>query len=132
MADALRSGAGPREGWAALRFATRVLVPRGAGAWGRAPGWFAAPLVAVLVFAVLFFATLFLASVLLPAPPAFAVLARAEPFREAAERPVVVLRAVRVVPRLPLAARVAPGVRVREAERAVLRLAMRRPLSGEP
>ena len=62
----------------------------------------------------------------------FAVPARAGPFRAAAGRLVAVFRAVLLVPRPPLTARVAPGVRVREAERAVLRLAMTRPLSGEP
>ena len=103
-------------------------------------GRFAAPVVEDRVGAVPAFLALFRARVLLVPlllavlvlrPPFFPVLARTGPFR-AAGRLVAVFRAVLLVPRPPLTARVAPGVRVREAERAVLRLAMTRPLSGEP
>jgi hypothetical protein len=92
--------------------------------------------VGVPVFAAFFLARILLAPLLLAVPfvpPLFgAALARAGALRAAAGRPVAVFRAVLPVLRPPVAARVAPGVRVREAERAVLRLAMTRPLSGEP
>jgi hypothetical protein len=126
----------------AVRFATSVLVPRAVEVAMRAgPGRFAAPfvedrVVAVPAFLALFRARVLLAPLLLAVlvldPLFFAVPARADPFRAAAGRLVAVFRAVLLVPRPPLTARVAPGVRVREAERAVLRLAMTRPLSGEP
>ena len=125
-----------------MRFATSVLVPRPVGVAVRpVAGRFAAPVVedrvvAVPAFLALFRARVLLAPVLLVVlvlgPLFFPVLARAGPFRAAAGRLVAVFRAVLLVPRPPLTARVAPGVRVREAERAVLRLAMTRPLSGEP
>ena len=125
-----------------VRFATSVLVPRPVGVAMRAvAGRFAAPVVddravAVPAFLALFRARVLLAPLLLAVPVLgplfFPVLARAGPFPAAAGRLVAVFRAVLLVPRPPLTPRVAPGVRVREAERAVLRLAMTRPLSGEP
>jgi hypothetical protein len=123
-----------------VRFASSVLVPRAAGVSDRrVVGRSAARLAPERVLAVPLFAALFRARVFFaPLRPAalvlapLAVLARAGAFRPAAGRTVAVFRAVLLVPRLPLAARVAAGVRAREAERAVLRLAMRRPLSDEP
>jgi len=125
-----------------VRFATSVLVPRPVGVPVRAVAGRLAALVvedrlaAVPVLLALFRARVLLAPLLLAVlvlePLFFAVLARAGPFRAAAGRLVAVFRAVLLVPRPPVTARVAPGVRVREAERAVLRLAMTRPLSGEP
>jgi hypothetical protein len=103
---------------------------------------FAAPVAAERVAAVpalfpaIFRARLLFAPLLLAVPGFpllfFAELARAGPFRAAVGRLAAVLRAVLLSPRPPFTARVAPGVRVREAERAVLRLAMTRPLSDEP
>jgi len=124
-----------------VRFATSVLVPRPVGVPVRAVAGRLAALVvedrlaAVPVLLALFRARVLLApllAVLVLEPLFFTVLARAGPFRAAAGRLVAVFRAVLLVPRPPVTARVAPGVRVREAERAVLRLAMTRPLSGEP
>ncbi len=114
-------------------------MPLPAGGLERPVGrGFAAPVAAERVVAVpalfrarLPFAPLLFAVPVFP-PLFFAELARAGLFRAAVGRLAAVLRAVLLVPRPPLTARVAPGVRVREAERAVLRLAMTRPLSGEP
>jgi hypothetical protein len=80
----------------------------------------AAPFLAALFFLALLAAVLFFAAPVragrFDAPPRFfAAFVRAAPLPRA-------LRAVRA----------APGVRAREAGRAVLRLAMTRPLSGEP
>jgi hypothetical protein len=82
-----------------------------------------------------FFAALFLAALFFPAL-VVAVLFLAAPVRagrfDAPPRFCAAFVRAALLPRALRAVRAAPGVRAREAGRAVLRFAMTRPLSGEP